>query len=315
MKKNFRRVIGLAGACAVTLHVVNKIIEEQAVSKNILSTLEGHEFNWKYGRIFYTKQGKGSPILLVHDLTPESSAYEWKNLISKLSKTNTVYAIDLLGCGRSEKPNITYTNFLYVQLINDFARQVIKNETTLVVSGHSSSFAIMATTLMPNTFNHLVLINPDGPYENNALAKKNNPLCKIISQIPILSTSIYNFAMSRNRIHREVLDLFITKKYYKSSEMIDACYEGAHLGHCKGKYLMASIMGDFTNVDIKNAFSKMETPVLVMQSEGRCEKNDALEQLKDLNDSIKTFRFNSIAGRPHQEATTKTYELILKEME
>ena len=66
------------------------------------------------------KTGSGSPVLLVHNFDVCSSMHEWNNIEAELAKTNTVYSIDLLGCGCSERPILTYTNFLYVQLINDF---------------------------------------------------------------------------------------------------------------------------------------------------------------------------------------------------
>ena len=43
---------------------------------------------------------------LIHDLDPTASSYEWKAVTKKLAENHTVYAIDLLGCGRSEKPNM-----------------------------------------------------------------------------------------------------------------------------------------------------------------------------------------------------------------
>ena len=57
---------------------------------------------------------------LIHDLKPESSSYEWKRVVKALAKKHTVYTIDLLGCGYSDKPNITYTAYMYTQLLNDF---------------------------------------------------------------------------------------------------------------------------------------------------------------------------------------------------
>ena len=63
------------------------------------------------------KKGEGTPLLLVHDLNCASSNYEWKYVVDDLSKRHTVYAIDLLGCGHSDKPKMTYTNYLYVQLL------------------------------------------------------------------------------------------------------------------------------------------------------------------------------------------------------
>ena len=59
------------------------------------------------------KQGHGSPLLLVHDIMPGASGYEWNAVENQLATEHTVYTIDLLGCGRSEKAEITYTNFVF----------------------------------------------------------------------------------------------------------------------------------------------------------------------------------------------------------
>ena len=48
---------------------------------------------------------------------------------------HTVYTIDLLGCACSEKPGVTYTNFVYVQVICDFIRNVIGEKTDVITSG------------------------------------------------------------------------------------------------------------------------------------------------------------------------------------
>lgn len=92
----------------------------------------GKYYHWKYGNIYYTKSGKGKPVLLIHDLDPTASSYEWKAVTKKLAENHTVYAIDLLGCGRSEKPNMTYTNYLYVQLMNEFISNVINEKQMLL---------------------------------------------------------------------------------------------------------------------------------------------------------------------------------------
>ena len=95
---------------------------------------QGSYYEWKFGKIYYTKKGDGKPLLLIHDLTTSSSAYEWNKVIDKFSKTNTVYCLDLLGCGRSDKPNLTYTNYLYVQLLTDFIKHVIGDKTDIIAT-------------------------------------------------------------------------------------------------------------------------------------------------------------------------------------
>ena len=80
-------------------------------------------FEWRFGNIYYTKKGTGSPILLIHDTLPGASGYEWSKIEDELAIDHTVYTVDLLGCGRSDKSSITYTNFVYVQMISDFIKK------------------------------------------------------------------------------------------------------------------------------------------------------------------------------------------------
>ena len=119
----------LAAGTAAGTALINKYIKVSATSKKLLSHPEPSIYKWRLGDIYYTKTGTGKPLLLIHDLTHASSGCEWDNLIPFLKDNYTIYTIDLLGCGRSEKPNLTYTNFLYVQLLNDFIKSEIGRRT------------------------------------------------------------------------------------------------------------------------------------------------------------------------------------------
>jgi hypothetical protein len=142
--KKLVTISALAGGTAIAIHLLNKVITESAVAKNILFSNETDYYKWRYGDIYYSKTGSGDPILLIHDLTPSGSSYEWIKIIDELSESHTVYTMDLLGCGRSEKPAMTYTNYLYVQLIADFIKEVITCPTDVIATGLSTSFVITA---------------------------------------------------------------------------------------------------------------------------------------------------------------------------
>jgi alpha-beta hydrolase superfamily lysophospholipase len=52
--------------------------------------------------IHYTKQGKGKPLIMVHGFA--GSTYTWRYLIPLLTDDYTIYALDVLGFGLSDKP-------------------------------------------------------------------------------------------------------------------------------------------------------------------------------------------------------------------
>ena len=70
-------------------------------------------------RIHYLVAGEGRPLVLVHGLG--GRAEEWAPLMNGLAKQHfRVYAIDLLGYGRSDKPDVDYTIECEVRIVQQF---------------------------------------------------------------------------------------------------------------------------------------------------------------------------------------------------
>ena len=89
------KLLSLGGLAIAGIHFFNKYINKKALVQN--NSFNDFEYKWTYGVIHYSKQGNGSPILLIHDLTAGSSSYEWMSVVSSLEKEHTVYTLDLLG--------------------------------------------------------------------------------------------------------------------------------------------------------------------------------------------------------------------------
>lgn len=314
MKKAIKRLITLSALTTAGIHVANYLIEEQATRKNILTTRDGHFYHWKFGEIFYTKEGKGSPILLVHNLTPDSSGYEWIKMKHILSKEHTVYTIDLLGCGRSEKPAVTYTNYLYVQLINDFIDTVIGEPTNIVTSGHSCSFALMSHMMKEENILSFQLINPTGTEERCELGKKNGPLTKVIMGMPILGTYIYNLLMRKTYIKNQCNNDYCSKYYFVTPDMVDAYYESAHLNRSRGRYLFASIFGHYTNVNITRALLANKVPLHIIESEARAKEESVVENYQYYCKHATSSIIPGTECLPHIEAPRKVYDDLIKHL-
>ena len=56
---------------------INKLL---FITSTIKSThhQKAKTYEWRFGKIHYTKCGKGTPLLLIHDVIPGSSDYEWQ---------------------------------------------------------------------------------------------------------------------------------------------------------------------------------------------------------------------------------------------
>ena len=69
-------------------------------------------------RVHYFVGGNGPPLLLIHGLGSRSE--DWTPEMPDYAKTYRVYALDLLGCGRTDHPDIAYTIQQQTDLIEGF---------------------------------------------------------------------------------------------------------------------------------------------------------------------------------------------------
>ena len=79
MKKHKHKLITISILITLTslaIALINKFINASATLKNILHPDKEQHYDWRFGKIFYTKEGTGKPILLIHDLTPARSSYK-----------------------------------------------------------------------------------------------------------------------------------------------------------------------------------------------------------------------------------------------
>lgn len=310
MKKNIKHFFILTAFAAGTIHFVNRFIDMTAEMKNILKSQNGEYYDWKNGRIFYSKRGSGSPILLVHELNPIASSYEWCRLVKKLEKTHTVYTLDLLGCGRSDKPCLTYTNYLYVQLLTDFIHNIIGESPDVITTNNSISFAVLSQNMDRSLIRRIIAINPPalGTFERNP--DKYSSVKKLLLELPIIGTFIYNIRTHETNIQKILRETYFAKPQLVSSKMLDAYYESAHMDKSHGKYLMASIEGHYTDNAITHALKKIEIPLYIIESRNMKDAVAIADSYTHKNSYVETSYISNAGLTPQLEVPDKLLGII-----
>ena len=82
-------------------------------------------------KMHYVDEGHGDPILLLHG-NPTSS-YLWRNIIPYLTPFGRVIAPDLIGMGKSDKPDLDYTFFDHSRYLEAFVEKLGLKNVTLVL--------------------------------------------------------------------------------------------------------------------------------------------------------------------------------------
>lgn len=262
-KNKLLTLLILSSSAVAATAAINKCIKITSTSKNILKEPESFCYHWRFGNIHYTKTGSGKPLLLIHDLNFASCGYEWNQIVSLLKDRYTIYTIDLLGCGRSEKPTLTYTNYLYVQLISDFIKFEIGHRTDIIASGSSSSLALMACSHNPELFDRLLLTNPDSLISCSQIPGKYAKFYKTLLDFPVIGTLLYHIASSRQSIKETFINKYFYNPYSVKETDINSYYEAAHLGDSP-KAVYSSVHCNYTKCNITHALKKIDNSIYMI---------------------------------------------------
>jgi pimeloyl-ACP methyl ester carboxylesterase len=114
-------------------------------------------------RVYYLHAGSGRPMLLVHGLLGSSA--NWRNNIDALAQHASVYAIDLVNMGKSQRVEgldaglrATANRIVAIMDALDLA------EADIVAHSHGGAVALMLAALHPRRVGRLILFAPANPY-------------------------------------------------------------------------------------------------------------------------------------------------------
>ena len=309
-KKKVGFIAAFTGTMLGTMHIINRIFTYIATADDYLCQDTYEYYNWRFGKIAYKKKGSGSPLLLIHNFDVCSSSDEWKNIEDELAKTNTIYSIDLLGRGCSDHPFLTYTNFLYVQLITDFIKHIIGDKTDVIVSGDSSSFVLMANANDETIINRIIMINPQNLISLAKVPTKRTKLIKYLLFAPVIGTFIYNIKINKHTIMQK----FITSFYYDQNEVSEkdilTCFEASHKEKSHSKYLYACQKSRYTNANILFCLGKITNSIFIIIGNGNPENALSASQYQNQIPSIEIVGINNTKQLPHVEKPDEFIEQV-----
>jgi haloalkane dehalogenase len=169
----------------------------EAISPAIFAT---RIFYTSRGQVVYHESGQGSPLVFLHGIYVGASSYEWSKVYPHFAGTHQVLAVDLLGFGESERPDLPFSATDHVQALVEFIRAKSGGErASVVASGLGAGFATILAAQHPDLVERLILLMPVGRVE---LGRRRLPKrYGLFSRVPIANRTFYRrYISTRTRI-------------------------------------------------------------------------------------------------------------------
>lgn len=138
-------------------------------------------------RVHHTHGGRGSPVLFIHGLG--SSGYiEWRFNLEAAAERHRVYAPDLPGFGRSEKPRARYGVPYFTRFIERYMQARGLRSAAVVGTSLGGRIALELALEHPRRVTRLVLVNSLG------FGRPNVHMSYGLVTIPRLGEAVMNMA-------------------------------------------------------------------------------------------------------------------------
>ena len=207
----------------------------------------------------FHRAGKGEVVLLVHGIT--SYSFIWKDVFESLSNKYDVIAIDLLGCGDSDKPlDISYSLTSHAEILKVFVNVLDIERFHFVGHDIGGGIGQIFAVNNPDLLYDLTLINPVGYdfWPVQPITAMRTPIIRDL----LMSTfdlGMFMVLIKRGIYHKEKL----------TQEMKDAFSRPLQSSEGKKAFMhFARCLDNKNLLDIVGQLRQLKMPVLIIRGDG-----------------------------------------------
>jgi len=288
---------GVTGALAAT----NRALRNAPLPTNILGGTR-RPWTWRGRDVFVTEAGDGPPVLLVHGLHTGASSYEFRKLFPLLARRHRVVALDLLGCGLSDKPNVAYSAELFVEQIADALATFVSEPAAVIASSLGAAFAICAATRANVRIERLAVISPTGLLgaHDHGPTGTGTALTAFL-RVPVLGEAAFNAIATKASIRQFLEHRLYGAPDHVTDEIVEHYYAVTH--QPGARYVPAALLGGALDCDVARDLPFLSVPLLVLWGQKAPPNNPRsnADEFMRLARDARLTTFADSGALPHEE--------------
>jgi pimeloyl-ACP methyl ester carboxylesterase len=257
-----------------------------------------------------------------------ASTDHWRKNITELGNDFEVWAIDLLGFGRSAKPNWQYSGNLWRDQLYEFITEVIGQPAVLVGNSLGGYACLCVAAQSPNAAAGLVLLNSAGPFsekqpepESESLPteaqspRQPDQLQKLLGGVVrwILQQPWARFVLFQYVRQRWVIRQTLEKVYLDKSAVTDQLVEEIYRPSCDpgAAEVFASVFSTPQGEKVDVLLKQLTCPLLMLWGEADPWMNARVRSLQFREYCPQLQEYFLRAGHcPHDEVPEEVNSLL-----
>jgi pimeloyl-ACP methyl ester carboxylesterase len=231
--------------------------------------------DYKNASIFYTDQGKGTAVVLIHGFLENSTM--WMPIIPEISKRNRIITVDLLGHGKSDCLGYVHSMELFAETIQAVLKHLRIRKYILVGHSLGGYISLALAKKNPTKIKGLCLLNSTSNEDSEERKKIRTRANKMVQN---------NF---ENLVKMSISNLFNPERLSQFKDEIEAVKKEALKTSIQG-YIAANEgmknRENTNNVLAEDTFKKL---LIIGEKDPVLEYQTSLVEAKKTNSEIVVF--------------------------
>ncbi len=263
------------------------------------------------GRVACYAAGSGPTVLLLHSINAAASSMETAPLFMALSADHHVVALDWLGFGASDRPDLPYRPETYLRVLDAVLDSLGGAPPVVIALSLPCQYVAILASRRPERFRRLVFISATGvgrfPAAHRGLGLRR--AAEAFLRVPFVGSTLFGLLTRRRTIDgfldRTVADPASLPERYRAYAARTARQPGAD------RAPLAFICGLLDAPEAASAYARLEVPTLLLFGDRpRFTDPEAMEAFAAPRAALQFMRLSGSGDLPQWERPEITADLI-----
>ncbi|AKG23650.1 alpha/beta fold hydrolase [Calothrix sp. 336/3] len=274
----------------------------------------GYQTRYTYLRAVESDR-QSPPLILLHGFG--ASIGHWRHNLEVLSQTHTVYALDMLGFGASEKAPANYSIQLWVEQVYEFWQTFIRQPVILIGNSLGSLVSLAVAATYPEMVQGIVMMSlPDPSLEQEAIPVALRPVVNGIKSLvasPLILKPVFNL-LRRPGVLRKWAAIAYANPEAITDELIDILAAPPQdRGSARAfSALFKATIGINFSLGVKAMLPDISVPMLLIWgTKDRFVPPSLASQFAQYNKNLQIMYLEDVGHCPHDESPEEVNQAIL----
>ncbi len=260
---------------------------------------------------YYTREGEGRPLVLLHSINAVASAHEMRPLARAFVRLTErpLHALEWVGFGHSDRPEIEYDPGVFEDQLEHFLERVIRpaGGADVIALSLGAAYAAEVARRRPDLVRSLVAIEP--AFEP---AEIGRVWSRVLFTLPGVQRAFYERLTTPEKLFAFARDNLFTAEFGVPEEYVEY---GAETARVEGaaRPLDDFLSGRLFPEDALETFRRLRQPVLVVHGTVEERRMESFTTLPELESRANVSVVGLPTGAlPHWERPGEVVERVLQ---